>query len=78
MSEGKLESTASHDVLREVTQVHGVSPVELTPPLGSVVDPDALDAMFAEDSDTTGQVSFEYAGCLVTVHSDGDIDVSEL
>jgi len=47
------------------------------PPLYDVVDPDALDALFA-GSETFGVVTFEYAGYDVTVRADGVVDVSEI
>jgi len=47
------------------------------PPLYEVVDPDALDALFA-NSQTVGAVSFEYAGHDVTVRADGHVDVSPI
>ncbi|WP_277555746.1 HalOD1 output domain-containing protein [Halobaculum limi] len=42
----------------------GVELSDLKPPLYEVVDPDALDTLF---QDTTGTVSFEYHGSVVSV-----------
>lgn len=49
-------------------------------PLYSVVDPDALDALFAPDPvgrpPAMCRVSFRYCGCEVQVSGDGDVHVS--
>lgn len=47
------------------------------PPLYEAVDPDALDALFA-DSQTFGAVTFEYAGHDVTVRADGRVEVTQI
>ncbi|MFB6164941.1 MAG: HalOD1 output domain-containing protein [Haloarculaceae archaeon] len=48
-------------------------------PLYSVLDPDALDAVFrrADDDGAPGHVQFRYHGCDVTVHSEGRVCVAE-
>lgn len=63
----------------EVAAREGVDPIELTPPLHDVVDPDALDALFAR-SDTRDQavvVTFEYCGYTVEIGGDGSVDVRD-
>jgi len=52
-------------------------PVADLPPLYEVVDPDALDALFADDG-AFGVVTFEYAGHDVTVRADGTVEVAEI
>lgn len=49
------------------------------PPLYSVVDTDALDALVGSTSrgDAGLSIEFGYSGCLVTVHGDGAIDVED-
>lgn len=42
-------------------------------PLHETVDPDALDALFEEQE--TGQVTFRYAGRIITVDATGNVDV---
>lgn len=64
----KPESVAMR-VLDEVAEARGVDPIALTPPLGSVLDPDALDALVARDSEQVA-VEFSYAGCHVAVTGD--------
>ncbi|MFB9807991.1 HalOD1 output domain-containing protein [Haladaptatus pallidirubidus] len=51
-------------------------------PLYEVVDPDALDSLFAPTytggTRTDGRVQFAYAGYEVVIHSTGDVNVSPL
>lgn len=58
------DATASEAVVAAVAEREGVDPVEL-PRLFESVDPDALDAIFADGR--PGRVSFQYAGYDVTV-----------
>lgn len=77
---------ASTAVVREVAALRGVEEVSL-PPLYAAVAPDALDAIIARAADTTAgdtpastagvEVTFAYAGSLVTVEATGTITVSE-
>lgn len=57
-------------VVRAVSAVDGRKPGSL-PPLGRVLDPDALDALFAPQADgeprTGGRLSFVYSRCRVTL-----------
>lgn len=56
-----------------------VDPVELTPPLHDVVDPDALDALFADRDarDQAVSVAFDYCGYRVEISGDGTVDVRD-
>ena len=77
------DGSLSHAVVEAVADREGVDVTELEPPafepLYSVVDPDALDAVFAPTHDggqrATGSVTFEYEGYTVTVDSDGTVDL---
>lgn len=55
-------------VVHAVARERDVDPTALTPPLGSVVDPDAIDALASADAPVT--VQFTYGGCRVTVTGD--------
>lgn len=55
-----------------------VDPTELTPPLGTVIDPEALDAVFEADASSDLRVSFEYAGYLVSLSSNEDVSIEPL
>lgn len=45
--------------------------------LYDVIDPDALERLFADGNRTTGRVVFELQGCRVEYHADGDLLVYE-
>lgn len=62
-------------VVRAVAAVSG-TPVGDLPPLGNVVDPDALDGIFPTDRDE-GRVTFDYDGYVVTVRADDIVVVEE-
>lgn len=61
-------------VVDAVAAEMGVDPVALEP-LFDVVDPDALDRLFASGVD--GSVRFEYHECDVVVYSDGRVTVDD-
>lgn len=71
--------TPSRTVIEAVADAEGIPPEEVRPPtyesLHDVVDPEALDALFAARSDGTprpgGTVSFPFAGYDITIEHDG-------
>ncbi len=71
----------SEAVIEAVAEAEGVPPEGLVPPayepLHAVIDPEALDALFAARSDGTdrprGTVSFRFCGYDVTVDGDGRV-----
>jgi hypothetical protein len=69
----------SEAVVLAVAAVDNCDPLELTPPLYHVVDPDALDALFAPIADprarSNGHVVFDYRGHEITIRSDRQIEV---
>lgn len=72
--------TPSEAVLTAVAAAIGRSPHSFDPPLAAVVNPEALNDLFAPRHDGarrgSGVIHFRFHGCLVTVHSDGRIAVS--
>lgn len=62
-----------------ISDLEGVDPVELSPPLYSVIDPKALDTLFRSASGDTphpsGHIQFEYCGYEIRVQSDGEITI---
>jgi hypothetical protein len=60
-----------------VLEVTGKDPTDVN--LNAVVQPDALNSIFAPKRDGTpragGRVEFELAGCRVTVDGDGEVRV---
>ncbi|KAB1197004.1 MULTISPECIES: HalOD1 output domain-containing protein [Haloferax] len=54
-----------------------LTPLEL-PPLADIgVDPEALDAVFQPSCDTSRQITFQYAGLLVSLFGDGTVTVKQ-
>lgn len=51
------------------------SPMELSPPIESVVDTDALCEHVEESADLGDRLTFEYRECTVHVHADGRIGI---
>ncbi|MFC7187271.1 HalOD1 output domain-containing protein [Halorubrum yunnanense] len=68
------------EIVDKIAEVEDVDPLELTPPLYEVIDPEALGQMFATIPTADRmelRVSFPYEGYEVTVHGDGDVSVEE-
>lgn len=61
-------------VLSAVAAREGIDITELKTPLNNVVDADALDTIFRDE---TGQVSFDYAGYNVTVDYTGEVTLRD-
>lgn len=68
-------------VIEAIASRKGVDPIDLDEPLYTVVDTEALDALFfpgrVDDSRTEGRVTFRYDEHVVTVFSDGRVEVFE-
>lgn len=60
-------------ISRAVGTVTDRSPLDL-PPLGEVVDTDAVEAIVASEQ-SSGHLAFEYLEYVVVVHADGDVAV---
>lgn len=69
----------SKGVVEAVSAVAGVDPLTDLDPLYSVIDPDALDALFRNDGTQSGRnpnrLTFNYHGFEVTVHDDTNVSV---
>ncbi|MCU4925089.1 hypothetical protein OB905_03685 [Halobacteria archaeon AArc-dxtr1] len=75
----------SFEVIAAVAEKEGIDPMEIEPPeydaLYDVVNPEALDALFAPREDGTprgsGQIEFTYCGYDIVVSSDGTVDIRD-
>lgn len=69
------DSSITHAVVAAVADVKGVSPIDLTTPLYTAVDTDALDQFVGSLSEKPAavEISFEYCGFDVTVSGDGSV-----
>lgn len=70
---GEAERVSTR-IAREVAAREGVDPTSLTPRLGEVVDPDAIDALFTTGG-VDGRLEFSYCGYRVAVRSEGGVSV---
>jgi len=69
----------SYRVVEAVARKEGVPPSELSPPLFSVVDPDALDTLVRGDADSNADrvnVEFTYLDYVVRIRNDSTVNVS--
>ena len=69
----RATTAASMAVVAALSDVMGVEPTEMEP-LGSVVDPEALDRLFS-DGATEASAQFQFAGCEVSISADGLVTV---
>ncbi|AGB17527.1 hypothetical protein Halru_2957 [Halovivax ruber XH-70] len=74
----ELPEPPSLRVVEAVAEADGVDPAMLDPPLYEVLDPEALDRLFAPTptDPSRGTVRFDYRGHEVTVRADGTVDVT--
>lgn len=72
----------SETIVRLIADREGISPMDLSPPLYSAVDPDALDSLFGGRSShgpqPAGSICFHYCGYEIEVESDGDITIGNI
>lgn len=73
-SERTVADRASTRVVEAVAAAADADPLEMAP-LADVVDPEALDGLFASGAE--GRLAFRYDGHDVTVHSDGRVLVDD-
>lgn len=73
--------TLSMAVVKAIAEREGIDPLDMDPPLYDVIDPDALNTLFARPADVGDtrpeEVVFEYNGYEIEVTSDGDVHVEE-
>lgn len=78
MTEGTVGRTDGRSIAVAVVELVAAEterdPLEL-PPLGDVVDPEALDRLFSEGATTEAGAQFQFAGCHVSVSADGVVTV---
>lgn len=62
-------------VITTVAERKGIDPIDLTPPLHSAIDPDALEALFSERDNGFVHVEFTYAGVDVTIEGEENVEI---
>lgn len=70
-------TTPTHRVVNAIAEETDADATSLTPPLGSVVDPEALNRLVGSADGTDVTVTFEYAGHEVSLSGD-DLTVDGL
>lgn len=66
------DESVTDGVIEAVSEASNLDPTSLDP-LYSVIDPDALDALFKPGYSGTPQVTFQYNGCEIQVINDRKI-----
>lgn len=74
MKTDSRETSLSRAVIDAVAAREGRDAPFLDDPLYETVDPESLDGLFRG---TAGSVTFEYHGYIVTVDSEGDVDLTD-
>lgn len=69
------DAPPSRSVIRAIEAATGIDALNL-PPLHAAVDTEALDSVIRSTS-SSARLSFDYASLRVTVHSSGDISVTD-
>lgn len=69
------DGSASEGILEAIAGVEETDPIDLTPPLYSVVDPEALDVVVQSLGGRSGWIEFDYRGYQVTVDGAGGVSV---
>lgn len=80
MGETRLERRApdeplSTKLLYEVAEQTDIDPVDISPPLSTVIDTDALEALFSGGSGGFSRVEFTYVGHRVTVQGEEIVQI---
>jgi len=72
--DGRRRERASENVIDAVAAATGLDPLGMEP-LYSVVDPDALDALFGQSGESAAALTLHFTmeGCEVVVHGDGEV-----
>lgn len=67
-------SSICQTIVESVAEAEGTDPIELTPPLYEVIDPDSLERLF-DDKRSLGKIVFNYNSYQVSVFPDGYVSV---
>lgn len=76
MDEADASTELSTRVVEAIAECAGAEPDELSPPLYTAVDLDALDGLARRGTDVT--VTFRYGEYAVDVRTDGTVSVEEV
>lgn len=68
------QGSPSFTVITLVSKITGKNPLKLDT-LHESIDVEALDALFAADGSSVGQLTFRYSGCEITVRTGGVVEM---
>lgn len=68
----------TEQIVRKVADLENVDPIKLNPPLGEVLDPDALSALFEDPGHAVQRLTFVYKEYEILIEASGRIDVEPL
>lgn len=78
----RAETSLCMSVLEAVADAHGIDVLDIETPLGEVIDPDSLEAIWKSldenEHETGGLIRFDYYDCKVIVRSDGSVEARRL
>lgn len=66
-SGGNSTDSIIAQIVRKVADYENIDPVELNPPLGEVIDPDALEALFEDPRKDDLRITFTYQDYEISV-----------
>lgn len=72
------DETIIQRIVEAVGTATDTRPLELSPPLYDVIDPDALIELTRNHTGTDLEVTFPYHGCRVAVDATGQVEASSL
>ena len=67
-------SSICQTIVESIAEAEGTDPIELTPPLYEVIDPDSLESLF-DNKQALGKIIFNYNSYQVSVFPDGYVSV---
>jgi predicted ATPase len=75
-------SQATHrpieQIITSIAEKEGIDPVEMTPPLGEVIDSDAVKTLLNQEPTNSGEqleIHFTYFGYDIVASANGDIEI---
>lgn len=62
-------------LISEIAEQEGINPGTLTPPISTIIDVDALEAIFSGGNDGPVKVEFTYSGHEITIEGEEEIQL---
>lgn len=62
-------------LVSEIAKREGIDPVQLTPPLNTIIDVDALENLLFGDKDGFIEVEFTYSGHQITIEREEELQI---